>query len=470
VFIALGADRASQDHATRDAFAGGTASHLTSSLTIDWKDGDRVTVILAPAATRAAALDLLARARTHGWDRLAGDARDATRRFLSRARLPDTDDPRVQLMARRALMNILTGMDRATGAIVASITTQPPYAQDWPRDGAFINVALDEAGFPDLVEKHSRFYFPLQRTEDESARRPAGSWAMNFYADGTPGGPIDFEIDNTSILVWSMIEHGWYLADPKPWLEEIYPTVKRTADLLVRWRDPETGLQAYANEDDKADFTRGLVGASSVRAALAASVRAAQTLGRADDATAWKARLDELDAAIATHLWDEAAGHFKETNPYFPTDNHGGAWIAWPAALWPAADARMARHLDHVWAGLDARLVRREGPGSSYDAKATLTLARLWTSAADRARLKGPLDVLLKDVPSPLGNYGEVYVDAPGGAWENRVAPPHLWEGALNYLAAVAFYGKRAPSGCGCSEGGGWSAALGLLLVFLRRR
>ncbi|MGW8323705.1 MAG: hypothetical protein ACWGSD_19350, partial [Thermodesulfobacteriota bacterium] len=85
--------------------------------------------------------------------------------WTSRAALPDTDDPTVLRVARRALLTIKAATDRQTGAIVASISTQPPYSLDWPRDGAFINHVLDVAGYPEMVTQHNLFYADVQRKE-----------------------------------------------------------------------------------------------------------------------------------------------------------------------------------------------------------------------------------------------------------------------------------------------------------------
>ncbi|MDZ7732957.1 MAG: glycoside hydrolase family 15 protein [Acidimicrobiia bacterium] len=57
-------------------------------------------------------------------------------------------------------------VDRETGAVVASITTQPPYALDWIRDGAYLNEALLAAGHP----RAGRAAQPLLRRDDRAAR------------------------------------------------------------------------------------------------------------------------------------------------------------------------------------------------------------------------------------------------------------------------------------------------------------
>ena len=82
-------------------------------------------------------------------------------------RLPDphypdpSDNEKLIAVSKRALINTFIALDKRSGAIVASITTQPPYGEDWPRDGAFINYALDLAGLHDLVRKRNLDFYAL---------------------------------------------------------------------------------------------------------------------------------------------------------------------------------------------------------------------------------------------------------------------------------------------------------------------
>ena len=127
---------------------------------------------------------------------------------LSGAALPDPAlGQQVVDVARRALVNVYVARDRQSGAVVASISRQPPYYIDWPRDGAFINHGLDVAGLTSWVTQRNTFYAGLLRKTaedpdpllspvaptDPDTRKvefPAGAWEMNYYADGVPGGNI----------------------------------------------------------------------------------------------------------------------------------------------------------------------------------------------------------------------------------------------------------------------------------------
>src|SRR5262249_52815925 len=151
--------------------------------------------------------------------------------------------------------------------------SQPPYDLDWPRDGAFIDYALDVAGYHDWAAQHRAFYTTAQRKQDGDFAASggdafAGSFAMNYYADGRPGGPISLEIDEVGLTLWAWAEHAKWIDEPArgEYLSQVYPSMVLAADLLTRCTDPATGLQCAENEDDSFDATITLHGAIAVRA------------------------------------------------------------------------------------------------------------------------------------------------------------------------------------------------------------
>jgi hypothetical protein len=88
---------------------------------------------------------------------------------------------------RRALLSIRQGTDRATGAIVASISEQPAYHLDWPRDGAFLSLLLDAVGRTADVERHNRFYRDVQIRSAGDPRRQFGVAALQEPNGGVDG-------------------------------------------------------------------------------------------------------------------------------------------------------------------------------------------------------------------------------------------------------------------------------------------
>lgn len=423
-------------------------------------------VLVAAGATADEAFATLALARAEPPDDVRQRAEAAASDWLRPMALPPAEaDPDLVAFCKRALLNIRVGTDAGTGAIVASITRQPSYGEDWPRDGAFFDVALDVAGRPEMVDRHLRFYAPLQRDEPadpvpfvntngpgtpddpEDIRYPADAWEMNYYADGRTGGNIRFEVDNTALLVWSFVDHAGWTDDPQAWLEEAWPTVRRGAELLARWRDPATGLMWPANEDDSAAFTQGLQGAGTTFLALREAARAARALDHEEEAERWLARAGELETAILTYLHDDEDGFVTSAVVENPGSAYGGpaAWIAWPVQLLPGDDPRIVSQLRRDLAVMLAH-ARGETGGSAYITKTALAAA-LTQVGADRDAALEIATRLARDIAEPdTRQLGEVFLsfddDGDGHAdrFSSRVATPHLWEGALVYLTAMAFY------------------------------
>jgi len=491
-------------------------------------DEASVTFRLAAAATAGDALALLDAARSEPYaDQLAATV-TWWQDWIRRAALPDTDDERILQVCRRALINLKVGTDRETGAMVASISRQAPYGLDWPRDGAFFNAALDVAGYPEMVEKHQQFYLDTIRTGPEKPEPfinadppedpdypgkntfPAWSWEMNYYADGLIGGYIRFEIDNTALLVWSMVAHAGYLsdeADRQAYLERIWPTVRNATDLLARWRDPETGLQAAANEDDNLAYTQTLHGAVTVYAGLVSAARAARALADAGDneallsALTWETRAWELKQAVLTHLYDEDTGRFREgleqsMNPEMAKAGPS-AWLVWPARMLPFDDERLVFHLRATLEQSLAQLDPATGDGA-YLTKVLIAAALALADPAlaetgaaldpqDRADVEAGLQAMVDLVATPdTAIMGETFVgvdtdgDGVDDAFSTRVSNPHLWAATLVYLTAMALYNPETfdphlevlppvqepgagRDGCGCHAPSGAAASPGSL-------
>lgn len=387
-----------------------------------------VVVAFALAADPQAARALLEEARERPFADHRDRAEAEARAWLAPAPMPNTTDPRVVEVARRALLSIRTAADRETGAIVASVSRQPPYYVDWPRDGVFINHALDRAGHPEMVEAHNRFYARTQR--------PSGTWAMALYTDGGEGAPLLFEIDETGLALWGMWDHYAFTRN-RTYLEAVYPAISRGADFLTWWRDPLNGLQFHANEDDHPEWTQGLQGAAAVYAGLRAAVEAGREVG--DDPARverWERRAGELREAALRTFWN---------GRNFGGGHGPGAWLLWPARMLDSEDPRARTHAEHVWASVESRM-NNNIPWGLYEGKAPPALAAVWADDPGKMeRLRALVRWLAREVADPdTGHLGEVHLREPDGTWRNHVAMPHVWAQALFYLSALEAFGEAA--------------------------
>ena len=429
------------------------------------RDRAEVTLTLAAAetASKARALSMAHRALPFS-DHLEKLV-DHWHPILGRAALPTGVSDRLLEVCQRALMNLLVAQDKHSGAIVASIARQAPYGLDWPRDGAFFNVALDVAGLTAQASAHGRFTMATQRLTEvgpellintppppdpddpDRGTYPAGAWEMNYYADGLVGGNIRWEIDNTGLALWGLIDHLRYLEgqDKADWRTEIWPTVERGADLLARWRDPATGLHAPAFEDDNHLPTQTLHGAITTWLALDRAAGLAQDLGEVEHATRWQTRAEELEAAIRSRLMDPDTGLFIEgLDEALNPGNAAGGPSAW--ALWPAGFelASLETVSDWLLDLADERL-RLDHGGGAYIPKILVAVAKTDRREATQTRIKDLLERLAKDTATPdTAIFGEVFVavddddDGTPDRFSARVSKPHVWAGVLTYLSAMA--------------------------------
>ncbi len=469
---------------------GQTNGALVSALVFE---GDRAegAVVFAFGHTRTEASAALRQVQAKPLNQRQVESEQAAAQAFEGVALPDPAlGEAVRTVALRALVNIYVARERSSGAVVASVCRQPSYFLDWPRDGAFITLALDVAGKHDWVTQRQRWYATLQRTEpttgdpfltpnvpyDHDAEKqqfPADAWEMNYYADGVMGGPIRFEIDNTALHVWSVAEHLAFLPEPerRALADELWPSTRRALALLIRWRDPKSALTARANEDDRFELTSTLHGAVTVNAALLAGIRVAHYLGDAEMVSQATARQQELKQAAFTAFWDEEAGVLRRPKvlPGSP-EGEATAWASWPGRLFDEGDARMEHQMQF---DLDTRVfpfLKGDMPRTAYVLKNVVPPLLLGRSgdggSRDRAR---EAVIAMAQVASPdTHHFGEFMVstkDASGAvSFSVETAQPHVWEGTLFYLAAMAAsdpaaFGKlkaelpldaERPRGCGC--------------------
>ncbi len=205
------------------------------------------TVFVAAASNASQAISLLTSARDIGVDQLKTDTASIWRQVLDQAALPDLLPPDVRGRCRDALATILICVDRASGAIIRSPSTQPPLALNWARHAAWINLALDAVKFQPVAMANLSFL--SQSIHDRDASIPLGSMPAALYSDGSPAFPeFLVDIDNTGWLLWSAHQH--YRVQPpdlaQAEIAPVWPKLAMAADFLAGWADPRDGAPLHS--------------------------------------------------------------------------------------------------------------------------------------------------------------------------------------------------------------------------------
>jgi hypothetical protein len=426
---------------------GQTVGALATKLTFTKQGRAKARFTVAAGKTRSVAKATLAKIRKTPF--ASGMRTDAKRwrSWLGQTQLPKTTDERVMDLSKRALISLKLAMVPKTGAIVASSATQGPYGEDWIRDGAFFNEALDWNGFTNAVSKHNRFYTRIQASpENPSDVRPDGNWSEGSYGDGIDGLPIPWEIDETGLGTWTLYRHAAFLKgkEKTKYLDDVYPAIVRAADFLASCTDPETGLQCAANEDDNFAKTQTIHGAAPTVLALRSAIQAAALTGDTSSrVTAWQERLDELEAAVERELFDPETLLYRNkagSTAIASMQNQG--WLLWPVQIKPSTDPAMAATAERVSQGVRSALA---GPKGSYELKGVLGLSYQWAepTAEQSEVMKSYLVQIAAEHTTPTGLIGEAWRRFADGSPAPVQDMPHVWVGILFYMSAYRVYGHQ---------------------------
>lgn len=187
------------------------------------------------------------------------------------------------------------------------------YAYVWPRDAAYVSVALDWIG--DLHSARKFFNFCNKVITKDGylmhKYRVDGSLGSSWHGwivDGKAELPI--QEDETALILWALWEH-WIATKDLDYIESIYHSLIRKAGIfLSSYRDPYTGLPRPSYNLWEEKFGVHTYTAATVYAGLRVAARFAEILGKERSEHNFDSVAEEMRQAILKHLYNPEDGSF----------------------------------------------------------------------------------------------------------------------------------------------------------------
>jgi len=222
-------------------------------------------------------------------------------------------------MFKRSLLILRTQIDNR-GAIIASNDSdilrfnKDTYSYVWPRDGAFVAMGLDAAGYHHITQRFFKFCEKTISKEGFLYQKyhPDGSWGSTWHPWMSPNREFQLPIqeDETALVLFSLWNHYDQVRDIE-FVSPLYESlVCKAADFMVKYRDPKNNLPLPSY--DLWEENRGIstFTTSAVYGGLQAASRFAQIFGDRERTKEYKTAAMEVKDAILKHLYDKDAGRF----------------------------------------------------------------------------------------------------------------------------------------------------------------
>ena len=238
--------------------------------------------------------------------------------------------PEVVSMFKRSLLILRTQIDNR-GGIIASCDSdilrfnKDTYSYVWPRDGAFVSLGLDAAGYFHITQRF--FSFCAKAISKE------GFLYQKYHPDGSLGSTwhpwsnsqhilqLPIQEDETALVLYSLWKHYLQARDIE-YIGPIYePLVCKAADFLVSFRDKETNLPLASYDLWEENWGISTFTASAVFGGLKAASELAKLFGDQERAKEYDITAVEVKEAILKHLYDTKEERFLKL---IKADGKGG--------------------------------------------------------------------------------------------------------------------------------------------------
>ncbi len=227
-------------------------------------------------------------------------------------------DARLVTLFRQSLLIMRTHVDNR-GAVIASGDSDllqyghDTYSYMWPRDGAFVSLALTKAGYPDIAKRFFNFANNVISPEGyllhkyQSDQSVGSSWHP-WVQDGKR--QLAIQEDETALVLFSLWEYYDVTKDLE-FIEGVYNSfIKKSADFIATYRESTTGLPAPSWDLWEERYGISTFTSSAVYGALVAAAKFAKLLGKDDDASRYQGEADVIKKAIVEHLFNAESRYF----------------------------------------------------------------------------------------------------------------------------------------------------------------
>lgn len=225
---------------------------------------------------------------------------------------------------KKSLLIVRSHVDNNGGILATGDSNMLQYGKDnynyiWHRDGAFVAMALDLAGYSEVARK---FYEFSRDTITEDGYyfhkyRPDKSLGSSWHGFITPDGKhrLPIQEDETTLVVSALWRHYEKTRDIE-FIETIYnPLIKKASDFILRFRNAN-GLPSATYDLWERVWGIHTFTAATVYDALRSASKFAQILGKEDDEDKYKRAADEVKDAISKYLFNPKTGYFYKYIDY----------------------------------------------------------------------------------------------------------------------------------------------------------
>ncbi len=232
------------------------------------------------------------------------------------------------------------------------------YTYVWPRDGAFISLALNATGYHEVSRRFFEFCRQIQT--------PDGYLFHKYNPDGSVGSSwhpwfrhnelqLPIQEDETALVLVALLDYFRRTQDFE-FVQGMYESfIKQAAQFLCDYREDETGLPLPSYdpwEEHRGIFT--YTTATTV-AGLYAAAQISQMLGHVTHAERYHSAADSMKQAMLFHLFDEETQRFvkkiqRHNGRTVEVDRTPDAsiGIVWKLGILPPTDPRVVSTMEQL--------------------------------------------------------------------------------------------------------------------------